>query len=406
MSRGEPVQTKPGGLGISFHSAEFFANPYATYDLLREADPVHWSDELGRWVLTRYKDAIGVLRGKQFTSRPKHRAVFRYGLNYLDGDDHERIRKLLNPYFTQEAGMRLLELLDDVTDGFVRQMLDSPEVDFVTDIAKPFSIRLVTQMLDLPVADGPLLARWTTEVANAEGIATTAEARQRSLQTYRAMIRYVQQFLDDMPAGSDGSLVSALLRAHRDRVLTIDELSDTVVELIMGALETTPALLSSGLLALLKNPAEAGKLTEDPSRVSNAVEEMLRYEAPFQFANRIAREDVRIQGSSIRAGDSLLQFLGAANRDPAQFPDPHRFDVERPNAFKHLAFGGGLHHCTGSAVARQSAGMVFTKLLPHHWRIRRTTHAEVWQSESLMLRKLKSLPITVRKPHSDTGSAP
>src|SRR5215468_6859490 len=110
------VKTKHDGLAVSFHSAEFFANPYVTYDLLREADPVHWSDELGRWVLTGYEDAIGVLRSKQFTSRPKHRGVLRYGLNYLDGDDHERIRKLLNPYFTREAGMRLLELIDDVAD--------------------------------------------------------------------------------------------------------------------------------------------------------------------------------------------------------------------------------------------------------------------------------------------------
>jgi cytochrome P450 len=406
MNRGELMKTKRNGLAVSFHNAEFFANPYAIYDLLREADPVHWSDELGRWVLTGYEDAISVLRGKQFTTQPEHRGMFRYGLSYLDIDDHKRVRKLLNPYFTREAGMCTLELLDDVTDRFVRQILDSPEVDFVTDVAKPFSARLITQILDLPVADGPLLTRWTTDVMKAEGIATTAEARQRSLETYRAVSRYIQQFFDDMPAGGDGSLASALLRAHRDHVLTTEELTDTVMELIMGTLETTPALLSSGLLALLKNPAEAGKLTEDPSRVSNAVEEMLRYEAPFQFVNRIAIEDVRIQGRSIRAGDSLLQLLGGANRDPAQFPDPHRFDIERPNAFKHLAFGGGLHHCIGSAVARQAAGMVFTKLLPHHWRIRRTTHAEVWQSESLMLRKLESLPITVRTPHGDTRSAP
>jgi NADPH:quinone reductase-like Zn-dependent oxidoreductase/cytochrome P450 len=252
--------------------------------------PVHWSDELGRWVLTRYEDAIQVLRGTQFTSRPKqHRGLLRYGLSFLDGDDHTRIRRLLNPYFTREAGMHTLEQLEDVTDGFVQQMLDAREFDFVTGFATPFSIGLITQILDLPVADGPLLARWTTDVVTAEGITTTAQARLRSLETYRTMSRYVQQFLDDMPAGGDEDLRSALLRAHRDRVLTTDELSDTVMELILGTLETTPALLSSGLLALLRNPAEAGKLTEDPFRVSNAVEEMLRYEAPFQFANRISR---------------------------------------------------------------------------------------------------------------------
>src|SRR5262249_39506390 len=154
-------KAKPGGLAVSFHSAAFFANPYATYDLLRAADPVHWSDELGRWVLTRYEDAIQVLRGTQFTSQPKHRGVLRHALSYLDGDDHARIRKLLNPYFTREAGMRMRELLEDVTDGFVQQLLDAREFDFVSGFAKPFAIRLVTQMLDLPVADGPLFARWT-----------------------------------------------------------------------------------------------------------------------------------------------------------------------------------------------------------------------------------------------------
>lgn len=405
MSLAEPVKTKLGGLGVSFHSPEFFANPYATYELLRQSDPVHWSEELGRWVLTRYEDAIRVLRGREFTSQPEHRGVLRYGLQYLNGDDHERIRKLLNPYFTRQAGMHLLELLEEVTDGFVEQMFHAQEFDFVTGFAKPFSIRLITQILDLPVADGPLLARWTTEVVNAEGIASTAQARLRSLEAYRAMGRYVEQFLDDMPAGSDGSLISALLRAHWDRVLTTDELSDTVMSLILATLESTPALLSSGLLMLLRHPVEAGKLTEDPSRVGNAVEEMLRFESPFQFANRIALRDVEIRGSSIRAGDSLLQFLGAANRDPAQFPDPHRFDVERPNTFKHLAFGGGMHHCTGSAVARQAAGLVFKKLLPHYVRIQRIEHTECWQNQSLMLRKLESLQIAVQPPHYHTGSA-
>jgi cytochrome P450 len=284
-------------------------------------------------------------------------------------------------------------------------MLHAREFDFVAGFAKPFAIRLITRILDLPVSDGPLLDRWTTDVMNAEGIATTTQAKLRSLETYRAMGRYVEQFLDDMPTGGEGSLSAALLCAHRDRVLTTHELTDTVMELIMGTLETTPALLSSGLLALLRNPDEAGKLTEAPGRLGNAVEEMLRYEAPFQFANRIARRDVHIGGSTIRAGDSLLQFLGAANRDPAQFPDPHRFDIERPNAFKHLAFGGGLHHCTGSTVARQAAGMVFGKLLPHLATIQCSTHAEHWQSQSLMLRKLESLPITVQAPHGHTGSA-
>src|SRR5262249_2465049 len=161
--------------------------------------------------------------------QPEHRGVFRYGLPYLDGDDHARIRKLLNPYFTREAGRRMLELLEDLTDGFVQQLLQAPEVDFVTGFAKPFSIRLIAQILDLPVADGPLLARWTTDVVNAEGIATTAQARLRSVETYQAMFRYVEQFVDDMPAGGDGSLTSALLRAHRDRILTAHELADTVI---------------------------------------------------------------------------------------------------------------------------------------------------------------------------------
>src|SRR5262249_22163020 len=117
MSHGELMKTKRGGPPVSLHSAGVFANPYATYDPPRETDPVHWSDELGRWLLTGYDEAIQVLRGTQFTSQPEHRGVFRYGLPYLDGDDHARIRKLLNPYFTREAGRRMLELLEDVTDG-------------------------------------------------------------------------------------------------------------------------------------------------------------------------------------------------------------------------------------------------------------------------------------------------
>ncbi|XYH94914.1 cytochrome P450 [Sorangium sp. So ce1128] len=396
MSVGGTAETAAGELRASFYSAEFFDSPYGTYDVLRAGDPVHWSGELDRWVLTRYEDVVRVLRGPEFTTRPKHRGMFRNALNYIDGQDHARIRKLINPYFTLEASKRMRDRLVKATDEVLDQAMAAPAIDFVADFANPVSIRVVTELLSMPVEDGPLLLRWTEEAMTAEGLASTPEAKLRSLETVQAMTRYVREFLDGFPSASrEGHIVSDLIRAQKKRLLSEDELATTVTLLIIASLETTPSLLSSGLLVLLKNPAERDKLAGDPSLVRNALEEILRYEPPLQFINRIAREDMEIHGRKIRAGQSLLGFVGAANRDPGEFPDPHAFQIERPNAIRHVSFGGGGHHCTGAALARQVGGMVFERLLPYLPRIRSARQEEDWQREAVMLRKLQSLPVEI-----------
>lgn len=377
-----------------FYSAEFFASPYGIYDALRSGGPVQWSDELDRWLVTRYEDVVRVLRGPEFTTRPKHRAIFRNSLTYMDGQDHARIRKLMNPYFTLEASKRMRERLAEMADELIRRATEARTIDIMADFANPLSIGMVSELLGMPVEDGPLLVRWTEEAMIAEGIAATPEAKLRALENVHAMTRYAREFLDGFPSASrEGHIVADLLRARKRRALSEDELTEAVTLLVIAVLETTPSLLGSGLLTLLKNPVELGKLVGNPSLARNAVEEMLRYEAPLQFINRIAREDLEIHGTKIRAGQNVLCFVGAANRDPSEFPDPHAFQIERPNAIRHLSFGGGGHHCAGASMARQVSGMAFERLLPYLPRIRCTGQAEDWQRESLMARKLASLPV-------------
>jgi cytochrome P450 len=174
------------------------------------------------------------------------------------------------------------------------------------------------------------------------------------------------------------------------------ELPATLMLLILATIETTSSLLSNGLLALLKSPDQRDKLTEDPSLLKNAVEEMLRYDAPAQFINRIAREDVEVGGVRIQAGQNILAVIGAANRDPRVFPEPDTFDIERPNAIRHLAFGGGAHHCAGAPLARDLGTVVFEKLLPHLSRIELAGSVESWQTMTLMFRRLTSLRVEFR----------
>jgi len=397
MSHGMSIQKPTAELPVSFFTPEFFAFPYATYDLLRSRDPVYWSAELDRWVLTRYDDVARVLRGPEFTAKPKHNGLFRNEFTFMDGKEHSRIRKLLNPYFRPEIGKAMRERLGDVAEGFLQRAVDVREIDFVNDVANPIAMEMVTHALSLPREDGPLLLRWTAEIVAGKGIAVTEEAKLKAVESFQVMTRYVREFLDDFPnSNREGYVAAELIRARKKRVLTEDELSTTLMVLIMAAIETTRSVLSSGLLALLKNPAEITKLVENPSLARNAVEEMLRYEAPLQWVNRLTRDDMEIRGKKIAAGQSLLQIMGAANRDPSEFPDPHAFRVDRPNAAKHVSFGGGAHFCLGASMGREASHVVVERLIPYLPGIRSLEQKETWQSRSLMFRRLESLRVEFR----------
>jgi hypothetical protein len=395
-----PAEGSPpasGQVSVTLMSPEYFASPYRIYERLRAAHPVYWSDEVDRWLLLRYEDVARALRAREFTTQFPRPGLFRDWFTYKEGDDHARLRKVVNPHFSTASARLVRDRIGAVADQLIEEARQKREIDFMEEFATPLPVNVITSILGLPPQDGPLLVKWTTEITAAKGLATSPEMKFKSVESFHAMIHYLRGFVADFPeADFDAHPTADLIRAFRRGMISDGELPATLMLLILAAIETTSSLISNGLLALLKNPDQRDKLVEDPSLLKNAVEEMLRYDAPAQFINRIARDDVEVGGVRVRAGQNILAVIGSANRDPEVFPEPDAFDIERPNAIRHLAFGGGAHHCAGAPLAREAAAVVFERLLPHLPRIELAGSAESWQTITLMFRRLESLRVKLR----------
>ena len=190
---------------------------------------------------------------------------------------------------------------------------------------------------------------------------------------------YIRDLIAHRRAAPAGDLLSALIAAeeHGDR-LSIDELIANVVFLFSAGHQTTRDLVGNGLLGLLRHPDQKDRVAGDPSRLPALVEECLRYDPSVTATTRMAREDTTIAGTPIAAGDQLLLSISGANRDPARFPDPDRFDVDRPSN-EPLSFGGGIHYCLGAALARTEAQIVFGTLLRRYPKLELAEHTVHWR---------------------------
>jgi cytochrome P450 len=188
-------------------------------------------------------------------------------------------------------------------------------------------------------------------------------------------------------------LLSGLIAAEeRGDHLTEDELLATAILLLGAGHETTMNLIGNGTLALLRNPTQLTKLQNDPTLMPSAVEEFLRYDGSVQMTARTALVDVEVGGKTIPKGVQAIIVLGAANRDPAQFPDPDRLDITRPDN-RHIVFSYGIHHCLGAPLARVEGQVVINTLLRRMPNLRPTSEPLEWK-ETVTLRGLKALPVT------------
>jgi cytochrome P450 len=186
--------------------------------------------------------------------------------------------------------------------------------------------------------------------------------------------------------------MSGLIAAHeRDDALSETELIATAVLLLGAGHETTTNLIGNGLLALLRHPAERARLRREPGLAKSAVEELLRYESPVQLTSRIPKREVKLGGRVIPAGIEVNLVLGAANRDPLQFPDADRLDLGRPDN-RHVAFGHGPHFCLGAPLARLEAQVAFSRLVERFPSLRAAGEPEAWRP-GLVLRGLRTLPV-------------
>jgi cytochrome P450 len=247
--------------------------------------------------------------------------------------------------------------------------------------------------MGVPPADHGKLKRWSGKIV--EFMATPKPAPEVLMSSQDALLAlqdYFRSTFRRRRAEPRDDLISALVAAEEaGERLTEEELISTCVTLLIGGHETTTYLISSGVLALIQHPEQLRKLRANPDGARMAVEEMLRYEGPFQRNRRLATEAVELDGHLIEKGQLLVQMLGAANRDPAVFPNPDSFDIERhPN--RHVSFGHGPHFCVGAPLARLEAPIAINALLRRLPNLELATDELVWKNT--VFRGLERLPVT------------
>jgi cytochrome P450 len=390
--------------------AGFDAWPYEQYRRLREADPVHWSELLCGWVLTRFEDVIRVLRDKGVSSeldraspsavvdllraRQADRGDAALTLVLLDDPRHARIRRHLQAPFTARAVEGLRATVEKWVTGAVESLAPRGAMELVGDVAYPLPVAFFCEMLGIPEETGPRFRMWTAAVARSLDLVISDEEYDSCLALLAEMEEYLSAVAEAKRAEPTDDVLSALVHAEVDGDrLSHDELVAQLVTLYVAGHEPTTALIGNGIAALLRHPEQLARLQADPVLVTAAVPELLRYDGPNQFVRRIAIEPLTIGDREIEPGDVLYVGIGAANHDPERWgPDADSLRIDRPDAAQHLQFGGGVHHCLGAHLARLQADVALTALLARLGPIR--PDGEVTWSGRSTLRSVATVPVT------------
>jgi hypothetical protein len=347
------------------------ADPYPTYRVLRDEHPAYRNDRLGFWVLSRYDDVLGALRAPSTFSSAGGITIDARGREFkpmmitMDPPRHTRLRNLVAKAFTPgrvaELEPRIRTIAAELLDAFATR----GTADLVDEFAWPLPATVISELLGVPAADRASFRAWSGDLVRGAHTPDMAPAELGGAAMRAAMelYRYFGGLLAERRAAPRDDLVSALIAAVVEgRALTEDELLGFCFLLLIAGHETTANLLGNALLALARHPDARAVLARDPSGLTTAVDEFLRYDAPVQGLARTVTQDVELHGRRLRAGEKVLLLFGAANRDERCFPEPDRLILgRRPNP--HLAFGHGTHACLGALLAETEARVGLELLL-------------------------------------------
>jgi len=382
---------------------EVLENPFPLYHRLRTEDPVHESP-LGLWVLTRYDDVASMLRDARFGRKGFDallqgrfgEAGFDLSMLFRDPPDHTRLRALVSRAFTPRAVEEMRARIQGIVDALLDHAQDVGRMDVIADLAYPLPVIVICEMLGVAAEDRDLFRHWTVDIArslDAILLRTEPEVIERGTAARHALADYFRGLIAERRHRPRADLLSALIAAEEQGdKLTEGELMATVLLLFVAGHETTVNLIGNGTLALLRYPAELRALQANPALIGSAVEELLRYDGPVQRTSRMPHTDVELGGKTIPKGAVVLGLIGAANRDPAHFPDPDRLDITRSDN-RHLGFGGGIHFCLGAPLARLEAQIAILALVRRMDRLALATARPEWRQSSA-LRGLMALPVT------------
>jgi cytochrome P450 len=356
---------------------EFYADPYPIYRALREHEPIKLMPN-GSYFLTRYDDLVSAYKNtKLFSSDKKKEFSPKYGTSLLyehhttslvfnDPPAHTRVRRLimgaLSPRAIAEMEPYLIALVDRLLDGIAAK----DNFELIGNFASAIPVEVIGNLLDVPRDEREPLRDWSLAILGALEPVISPEAFARGNSAVKDFLAYLEDLVERRrakPGNPDRDVLTRLIQGEDNgERLTAKELLHNCIFLLNAGHETTTNLIGNGLVALSQNPVQKKRLIEHPDLIKSAVEEILRFESSNQLGNRMTTDRVELGGVTLAAGTPVTLCIGAANRDPRQFPDPETLDIGRtPN--RHLAFATGAHQCAGMALARLEGAIAISRFL-------------------------------------------
>jgi cytochrome P450 len=377
----------------------FRTNPYPLYCWLQTHAPVRQDPLAPVWIVTRYADILSMLKDSRFRKDPfaferlptevreqlGHNEALSpttdveiVSMLFLDPPQHTRVRSFFSRAFTPKMLAGLRTRIEQITNDCLAPVLQTGEMEVIQTLAYPLPVIVIAEMLGFPPQDFPSYKKWSDAFTAALGINPTP-AEQAAATVARDELRaYFDNLIEKIQynsapeepgrARSEPNLITALLAMENEPgALTREELFINAALLLAAGHETTTNLIANGLLSLLQHPDQLQRLRDDPSLIESAVEELFRYDSPVQWVSRVVAEKMEMSGVTLEPGTVLLGSIGAANRDPRQFPNPDCLDIGRTDN-RHLSLGSGVHFCLGAVLARMEAQIAINALvqrLPH-----------------------------------------
>lgn len=382
-------------------------NPYPYYAMARQAAPVVYADAIGGWSVFGYENCRTILRNPALFS--SNAAQFLEGLNpdqqSMLGSDpprHTQLRNLVNLAFTPRRVAALEPRLRQISKELLDAVQAQGSFDLVRDLSYPLPVIVISELLGVPSEDRAVFKRWSDEIVAhlGQNIRPGADIPPALQAAEDEFIAYFTEQIERHRQAPQDDLIQALLAAEIDgRKLSANELLSFCILLLVAGNETTTNLIGNAMRCFLDFPAELERVQANRSLLPSAIEEVLRFRSPVQATIRFATEDTELGGQGIQRGQRVIVWLAAANRDPAEFPDPDRFDVSRqPN--RHLAFGLGIHFCLGAPLARLEALVALDTLLERFQSLQRLNNDAFEPVEGFIMHGVKSLPLALDPAHA------
>lgn len=394
-----------------FLTPTFYADPYSFYEELQISEPVHWSTKRKAWMVTKYEDVSSCLRDDRLSVQRNAvhttgysqeiqrefdplRSFYSLWLMYLDDPTHGRIRRIVNKAFLPRVIESSKSFGRQYANMLITRLSEHKEMNVLADFATPLTIASLANLLGVPSSDYSLIKKWSDDLVGFLGLGGfNLDAARRTQQSMNQLSSYIDPLVTEREANIKDDLLSMLIYAKDEaKHLTRDELLATFANILIDGHEPVANVIANGLLALLTHPQQYYLLRDNPQLLASSIEEILRFDPPFQYSGRLAKEDLTVRDTPIKAGEKLLIMLGAANRDPDAFHAADVFNIARESN-GHRSFGFGIHFCVGSALARYTLEAAFSALIGQLPKLSLPKQTIEWHS-SLGYRGMKELHIT------------